>query len=91
MTGTLNAVAGERADPILESRAKRFLISKLGCNLPICYSFSTLTRHGLRSSAVTIGRSIDCLVMGYRFLAVWAYNLVFHLLSFRFIRLILDC
>jgi hypothetical protein len=79
----LAPVSGERMDPILESPAELFLISQLGRNLPIGYSFATITGHGLRSSTVAVGRRIDDRVMVYCFIAVWAYNLVFHLLSFR--------
>ena len=40
---SLALAVGETPDPILESPANLFLISKLGCNLPIGYPFSTIT------------------------------------------------
>ena len=89
MVSALPVVVGERTDPSFESGAKRFLIAELGSNLPKRDSFSTITRHGLRSSAVTIRGSFDGRVMGDCFFAIWAYNLVFHFLSFRCFRLIL--
>ena len=70
----------ECLDPILESPANRFLFSKLGCNVPIGYSFPTITNYGLPIRTGTFGRIIDNRVIRYRFLAMWTYDLVFHLL-----------
>jgi len=78
----LTPAVGERPDPILESPAKRFLISKLGCNLPIRYSFSTITHDGLCIRSFTFDRIIDDRFIRNRCPAIWAYNLVFHLLTF---------
>lgn len=78
----LTAVAGERADPGFESRAKLLLIAKLGGNLPKRDSLATFTRYRLGGRTLAIRRSIDDRVMGNRSLAIGAYNLVFHRLSF---------
>ena len=73
---------GESLDPILESLAKLFLISKLGCNLPIGYFFSTITNYGLPIRTCTFRRIFDDRVVRYRFLAMWTYDLVSHHLPF---------
>jgi hypothetical protein len=82
MALSLTPAVGESPDPILESPANRFLISKLGCKLPMSYSFSTITHYGLRIRTFTFCRIIDDRVIRYRFLAMWTYDLVSHLLSF---------
>jgi hypothetical protein len=50
---SLTPAAEDRLDPILESFTTRFLISKLGGNLPIGYFFSTITNYGLRIRTLT--------------------------------------
>lgn len=70
-------------DPILKSRAKRFLIAKLGGNLPIRDFFPTIAHHVPHKRAFTFGRIANNGVIRYGCLAIWAYNLVFHLFSFR--------
>jgi hypothetical protein len=82
MALSLTPAVGESPDPIFESPANRFLISKLGCKLPMSYSFSTITHYGLRIRTFTFCRIIDDRVIRYRFLAMWTYDLVSHLLSF---------
>jgi len=67
---------------MVEFPAHRFLIAKLGGNLPIRDLFATITQHVSFRKAFTFCRVVDDGVIRYRFLAIWAYNLVFHLLVF---------
>ena len=71
----------ESPDPFLESPAGRFLISQLSCDLPISYLFSTVTHYELCIRPCTFHRIIDDRFIGYGFVAIWTYNLVFHFLS----------
>lgn len=78
----LHLAVGARLDPIPESPAHRFMLSELGCNLPVRNLFSTFTDN------VTCKRTfpLDCIaddnIIWQCFLAIWAYNLAFHLFTF---------
>jgi hypothetical protein len=73
---------GKRADPFIESVAKRFLVSELGCDLPIGYSFAAFAKNGPRGNTFAFDCISDYGVIVYRFPALWAYDLVFHFVSF---------
>ena len=75
-------------DPILESMAEGFLPSKLSGNLPIGNSFPTITYQGLCIRAFTSSCLINDRFPKYGFLAMWAYDMVFHLLPFHLTRVI---
>jgi hypothetical protein len=69
----------ERPYPILESPTNGFLLSKLSCNLPIGYFFSTTTHNKLSIRTFAFYRIRDDRAIGYGFPAMWADNLIFHL------------
>jgi hypothetical protein len=79
---TLSLAVYQRPDPILESPANRFLITQLGSHVPVRYSFSTFTIHGLCNWSFALDRIVDHSAIGYRSPAFGAYNLVFHLIAF---------
>lgn len=73
---------GNRSDSILEAQAHRFLAAQLGGDIPIGNSFATRTNHGLRIRTAATYSIIDGRIVCDGFLAIWANNLVFHLVSF---------
>jgi len=78
---SLIPAVGERPHPILEFRAESFLLSQLGRNLPIGYSFTTLASNSLRRRTCTGCRIFDDRVIRYRPIAVLTNDLVSHFIS----------
>jgi len=78
----LALIVRKTPDPIFKPPPYRLLFVQLCGDLPIGNSFSTLTSHELRKRTFTVGCFIDERGIRYRSLAVWANNIVFHLLPF---------
>jgi hypothetical protein len=73
---------GAVVEQIPDFGAERFLPAQLLGNLPVGYSLTALTGHGLYIGTLSFGCIFDDRVVGDDSLAVRAVNLVFHMLSF---------